>query len=249
MSQAARSWSSWTSSLALAALVLAGCGGAGPPRIEGPFGGGARQVWVTRAHGDPKAVVAILHGLSPTPQRLDFKRWQTHLAEQGYDVLYPRYEELRGEPDARDGVVAGVRNGLAELGRPKVPLVLVGHSRGGRLAVEAAATLKPREAIAIYPGIITPAFEPPTDLGRIPSSTTIWLLVGDHDEGVGSAGAVEMFERLRSFDFPRSQIHGGVIRSNGSFTADHMSVYRTDPAAQKAVWARVDRLIRQAVGT
>jgi dienelactone hydrolase len=246
VSRAARYWWSSTSSL-LALALLAGCGGSAAGTIEGPFGGGARQVWVTHAHGKPKAVVVLLHGLSPKPQRLDFKRWQRHLADEGYDVVYPRYEAQQGEPRARDGVVAGVRDGLKRLGAPKVPLVLVGHSRGGRLAVEAAAYLKPREAIAIYPGTINPSYEPPTDFSRIPAETAIWLVVGDRDEGVGSSGAVELFERLRTFGIASAQIHPLVIRSSKRFTADHMSVYRTDAAARKAIWARVDRLIAGAL--
>jgi dienelactone hydrolase len=245
VSRAARCWWSSTSSV-LALALLAGCSGSGARTIDGPFGDGARQVWVTHARGKPRAVVALLHGLSPTPQRLDFKRWQRHLADEGYDVIYPRYEAQRGDPRARDGVVAGVREGLKRLGAPKAPLVLIGHSRGGRLAVEAAAYLEPREAIAIYPGTINPSFEPPTDFSRIPAETTIWLVVGDRDEGVGSAGAVELFERLRTFGIPSVQIHPLVIRSTKRFTADHMSVYRTDAAAQKAVWGRVDRLIATA---
>jgi dienelactone hydrolase len=247
VSRAARRWWSWTSSAVLV-LLTAACGGgsSGPRRIEGPFGHGRAQAWVVHAEGKPKAVVALLHGLARDPG-LAFRRWQLHLAAEGYDVIYPRYELAAGDPAARDGVVAGVRNGLARLGRPHAPLVLVGHSRGGRLAVEAAAYLKPREAIAIYPGLVNPQVEPPTDFTKVPSSTTIWLLVGDRDRSVGNAGALELFERLRTFDFPSVQIHGGVIRSTPSFTADHLSVYRTDPAAQKAIWARVDRLIASAV--
>lgn len=249
MSPAARSWWSWTSSAALVALLAAGCGGgsSSAPEIEGPFGAGAKQVWVTHSRGEPKAVVVMLHGLSPAPQRLDFKRWQRHLAGEGYDVIYARYEAQRGEPDARDGVVAGVRNGLAQLGKPKAPLVLVGHSRGGRLAVEAAAILKPRGAIAIYPGTINPSYEPPTNLAQIPASTSIWLLVGDRDEGVGAVGAVELLDRLHSFGITNGQIHGEMVRSTKAFVADHMSVYRTDPPAQKAIWARVDRLISRSI--
>jgi dienelactone hydrolase len=248
VSPAARSWWSWTSSAVVLVAVLAGCGGgSNAAEIEGPFGAGAKQVWVTHARGEPKAVVVLLHGLSPAPQRLDFKRWQRHLADEGYDVVYARYEARRGEPRARDGVVAGTRNGLARLGRPKVPLVLVGHSRGGRLAVEAAAYLKPRGAIAVYPGTINPSYEPPTDFAKIPPTTSIWLLVGDRDTGVGAAGAVELLDRLHSFGITNGQIHGELVRSTKSFVADHMSVYRTDPPAQNAIWARVDRLIRQSI--
>ena len=251
MSRGARCWSSWTSSavplLAVAALAT-GCGGDGrAPEIEGPFGGGRAEAWVVRADGDPRAVVAVLHGLAPDPG-LAFRPWLVHLADEGYDVIFPRYEEVRGEPRARDGVVDGVRNGLRRLGRPRVPLVLVGHSRGGRLAVEAAALLRARAAIAIFPGRLNPSFESQTDFRQLPRSTAIWLLTGEDDRDVGAAGAVELFTRLRAMNVPRAQIHGGVIRSTPHFRADHLSVYRTGPGARRAIWARVDRLIRQAVG-
>jgi hypothetical protein len=41
-------------------------------------------------------------------------------------------------------------------------------------------------------------------------------------------------------------VHVGVIRSAPGFAATHESVYRTDAAAQRAIWARVDRLIAGA---
>ena len=249
MSRAARCWSSWTTSALALAVLAAGCGGGSgdAPTVEGPFGSGRAQAWVVPAQGRPKAVVAVLHGLAPDPA-LAFQPWLVHLAERGYDVIFPRYEAVRGEPRARDGVVDGVRNGLRHLGRPRVPLVLVGHSRGGRLAVEAAPFLRAREAIAIFPGRINPSYEPQTDFGRLPRSTTIWLLAGQDDRNVGASGAVELFERLRTMGVPRAQIHGGVIRSTPGFEADHLSVYRTGPGARRAIWGRVDRLIRQAVG-
>jgi hypothetical protein len=249
VSRAARRWSSWTSSLAVLAVLAAGCGGgdqAAAPTIEGPFGGGRAEAWVVRADGRPKAVVAVLHGLARDPG-LAFQPWLQHLAAEGYDVIFPRYEEVTGAPWARDGVVDGVRNGLARLGKPDAPLVLVGHSRGGRLAVEAAPFLHAREAIAIFPGRINPDWEPQTDFHKLPRSTSIWLLVGQDDRDVGAAGAVELYRRLRYYGVPNSQIHGWVIRSTKTFKADHLSVYRTGPGAQKAIWGRVDGLVAKAV--
>ena len=49
---------------------------------------------------------------------------------------------------------------------------------------------------------------------------------------------------------PGAAVAGGAVAgcaSTKAFVADHMSVYRTDPAAQKAIWARVDRLIRRSI--
>jgi pimeloyl-ACP methyl ester carboxylesterase len=224
-----------------AVLALAGCGAPWQAKIEGPFGAGADQYWIVRAHGRPKAIVALLHGLAPNSGE-QLEPWQVHLAAQGDDVIFPRYEQPPPAADARDHAVNGIRAGLAKLGHPDAPLVLLGHSRGGRLAVEAAAFLKPRLVIAVYPGTININFEPATNFRTIPRSN-IYLLVGDRDEGVGTTGALELDQRLLAFGFPADHIHGGVIRSTPKFTADHLSVYDLGVPAQKAIWARIDRLI------
>ena len=243
MSRAARCWSSWTSS-ALAVLLLAACGGGWQANFQ-EHGLGKDQYWTLRANGKPKAVVVLLHGLGQNSGE-QLEPWQVHLAKRGYDVIYPRYEDPPPAADARDNIVGAVRRGLGDLGRPKVPLVLLGHSRGGRLAVEAAAFLKPKLVLAFYPGQINPSFEPPTNFKLLPQTTSVWLFVGDKDTSVGNHGAIELAERLLSFGFPTKHIHAVVIHSKG-FTADHMSVYDLSPAAQRGIWDRADRLIEQAI--
>jgi pimeloyl-ACP methyl ester carboxylesterase len=199
------------------------------------------------AKGTPRAVVVLLHGLGQDSGE-QLEPWQAHLAARGYDVIYPRYEDPPPAPDARNTIVGAVGRALGDLGRPKVPLVLLGHSRGGRLAVEAAAFLKPKLVLAFYPGQINPKFEPPTNFKLIPATTNVWLFVGDKDTSVGNEGAIELDERLLTLGFPARRIHGAVIRSRG-FTADHMSVYDLSPAAKRAIWDRTDKLIEQAVAT
>jgi pimeloyl-ACP methyl ester carboxylesterase len=243
VSRAARFWSSWPSS-ALAVLALAGCGSHWQPHFVA-HGYGKDQYWTLAARGKPKAVVVLLHGLGQNSGE-QLEPWQAHLAHEGYDVIYPRYEQPPPDPQARNNIVGAVGRALGDLGRPAVPLVLLGHSRGGRLAVEAAAFLRPRLVIAFYPGQINPKFEPPTNFRLIPKTTQIWLFVGDRDTSVGNAGAVELDRRLLSFDVPAAQIHGAVIRSRG-FVADHMSVYDLSPAAKRAIWARTDALIAAAL--
>jgi acetyl esterase/lipase len=235
---------SWTSSVVLlAALLLAGCGASGwHARIEGPYLQGKLQYWLVRPKSQPKAVVVLLHGLSRyTGEQL--KQWQYHLAEQGDAVIFPRYEDPPPDPTARVNIVVSVDQALDRLGNPKAPLVLVGHSRGGRLAVESAAYLEPEEAIAIFPGIINPTFELPTNLGLIPPTTQIYLLSGDRDVDLGTLGVRQLQQRLAADGFPAASVHTGVIRSIPGYTASHDSVYQTSPAAQRALWSRVDRLI------
>jgi pimeloyl-ACP methyl ester carboxylesterase len=239
----ARCWSSWTISAAVLFAVV-GCGSTWHATFE-PHGIGKDQYWIVQAKGKPRAVVVFLHGLGQDSGE-QLEPWQAHLAGQGYDVIYPRYEEPPPAPDARNNIVGAVGRALGDLGRPGVPLVLLGHSRGGRLAVEAAAFLKPRLVLAFYPGQINPVFEPPTNLKLIPRTTDIWLFVGDKDKSVGDQGALELDQRLLTLGFPAKRIHGAVIRSRG-FNADHMSVYDLSPAAKRAIWDRSDRLIEQAL--
>ena len=244
-SRATRSWSSWTTSAAVL-LALAGCGG--HRHWQATFeqsGFGKDQYWTVQANGKPKAVVVLLHGLGPNSGE-QLEPWQAHLAGEGYDVVYPRYEEPPPDPFARNNIVGAVGRALGTLGRPNVPLVLIGHSRGGRLAVEAAAFLRARLAIAFYPGQINPLFEPATNFALIPKTTSIWLFVGDRDTSVGSTGADELQERLRHFHVPGSQVHRATIGSNG-FVADHLSVYDLSAAAKRGIWARADRLIANAI--
>ena len=244
MSRAARCWSYSATSVLVLALV--GCGGKWQATFE-PHGLGKDQYWTVHAKGKPKAVVVLLHGLGQDSGE-QLQPWQVHLAERGYDVIYPRYEAPPPDLAARNNIVGAVGRALGDLGRPKVPLVLLGHSRGGRLAVEAAAFLKPKLVLAFYPGQINPKFEPPTNFKLIPPTTNIWLFVGDKDTSVGNTGAIEMDQRLLTFGFPAKRIHGAVIRSRG-FTANHMSVYDLSPAAKRAIWDRTDRLIEQATST
>ena len=239
MWQAVRRWSTWTSSAA-AVLALAACGGTWQPQFVSS-GIGQDQYWVVHPKGKTKAVVVFLHGLGQDSGE-QLEPWQAHLASEGYAVIYPRYEDPPPNMQARNTIVGAVGRALGDLGRPHVPLILLGHSRGGRLAVEAAAFLKPKLVLAFYPGQINPQFEPPTNFKLIPRSTDIWLFVGDRDTSVGNSGALELDQRLLAFGFPAQRIHGAVIRSRG-FTADHMSVYDLSPPAKKAIWDRADRLI------
>ena len=238
--------------IAALALVLAGCGGSSTPRPEGPFGTGDDQVWYVRPHGKPRAVVVLLHGLSRRTT-LDFRPWLVHLAEQGDAAVFPLYEAEPPAGDARDNALAGLQIALRRLGNPHVPIVLVGHSRGGRLAAELAAVmpdwhLKAAAVVAIFPGVINPAFEPPSDFTKLDPSMRIWILVGEDDHGVGNSGALELFERLRAFGFPNQNIIPDKVRSRPGFLATHMSVYDTSDTAHRIFWGRVDRIVDGVTG-
>ena len=135
----------------LAALLLAGCGGGGgsssgsTAELAPPVGTGADRAWVLRPDGTPKSVVVFVHGLGGPGEILPTNHlpWLRHLVAQGNAVIYPAYEVQPGGTKAVAHILAGVRNGMHELGDPKVPLAGIGYSRGGRLVVEWAALQRP----------------------------------------------------------------------------------------------------------
>ena len=124
-----------------------------------------------RPDGTPKSVVVFVHGLGGPQEILPTNHlpWLRHLVDQGSAVIYPAYETQPGGTRAVAHILAGVRNGLHELGDPKVPLAGIGYSRGGRLVVEWAALQRPapHAVLSVFPSQINPMMEPPIDLRRL----------------------------------------------------------------------------------
>jgi pimeloyl-ACP methyl ester carboxylesterase len=238
--------------LALAAVWCAGCGGgasSGTKGEEGPIGQGADQYWLFLPKGEPKAVVVFLHGLDESELRPDnHLPWLRHLAAQGDAVVYPRYELKPGTFGAVRHTVAATSAALRRLGDPRAPLIMIGYSRGGRLAVETAAVLPavvrvPSAVISVFPSRLNPLEEEQIDLATISPSTHIALLAGDRDTDVGSDGARELLRRLQAGGFPPSSVEATVIRSSRGFVADHFAPLRASKAVQTKLWAPADRLV------
>jgi pimeloyl-ACP methyl ester carboxylesterase len=240
---------------AAAVLALVACGGKAKPRpiMQQSFGTGARQVWVFHTSDAPKSVVIFLHGLGGPGEREELPDnhlpWLRHLVREGSAVVYPRYERGPTE-DPMLALLAGVERGLHELGDPKAPTVVIGFSRGGRLAVDyaaAAATegFPPRGVLSVFPGLLGPT-EPVEDLENLHPKTRIVFMVGDRDVDVGGTGAQMLLSRLQQADFPPERIDVIAVKSKAGFEAEHLAPLETTPEAKDAFWKPADRLIEEA---
>lgn len=219
-------------------------------RLE--VGRGARGAVVVRpAYGEgARPGVLLFHGWrEPVPE---YEPWARHLARQGNVVILPRYQDsTTSRPDrVLDNALAGIRAALAQAPVASGSLVAAGHSAGGALAADYAATMSrggdlPAAAagvFAVYPGRALLGFSggiPPVDAGEVSAHTRVLVLVSRSDRVVGEAPGQEL---LSSFSgVPPSQ--RGLVRVTDPKVGDHYAPKRTGRDARRAFWRRLDGLI------
>jgi predicted esterase len=218
-------------------------------REEGPFGLADNQYWLFRPRGEPKSMVVFLHGLGPHLESLAGHRaWMRHLAERGSVVVYPRYELVPGNYGALKHLVIAMRAANNQLDFPHIPVIAIGYSRGGRLAVEYAAVSpmvapQPVAVLSVFPGLLNPAAEEKVDLASLDPRTQIVLLAGDKDRSVGAEGAKAILSRLERAGFPAENVATVLVPSTKTWNADHDAVFDDNADAKREFWARADRLI------
>lgn len=244
-----------TTGLALAAvLLLSACGSASFPKhpVEtGPYTSGANGVWVFRPAGKPKAVVVFFHGQGgPTEaQPVSHIAWINDLLDHGAIVIYPRWE-LSFVRAAMPHVIAGMKKAVSKVDVKGLPVLSLGYSRGGGLAVEYAAEA-PKHAVPVPDAVFSVFPSPfgdwshPINLKPIRHDTTIQFLVGQADTVVGTSGLRLLLLRLERAEFPPGKVHVHVVKSHGTFVADHAAPMGVSPEAQKAFWVPADKLLEQ----
>ncbi len=231
-----------------AAVLTVSLALAAPPAMQGPYGQGADIYWLWRVP-HPRAVVVFEHGLDPSELYPgNHQPWLDHLAREGSDVIYPRYEDAPGRGPALIHSLTAIHAALVRLGKPHVPLVVVGYSRGGRLAVELSAAAwrigaRPAAIMSIFPSTLNRQAEEIVNLTNLPKTARIVLLAGQEDS---PAGVLELLKRLRKDHFPAAHVQAVVVHSKGSFHADHFSALQTTPEAKRQFWDRLDRLVALA---
>jgi pimeloyl-ACP methyl ester carboxylesterase len=232
-------------------LLLAGCGGDdGPPRlVTETVGAGPQTATIVRPDVDGRVpVLLFLHGWGATRPRF-YQPWLDHLAREGNAVIYPRYQDSVVDQPAEvlGNALAGVRLALKRIDAEPGSLVVAGHSAGGALAADYAAIARtaklpvPVAVFSAYPGRTLRRVRvgiPEIDPSRIPSSTEVVALAGTNDRVVGQRVARRIARttggRLVVIDDPRA--------------SDHLGPQRSDEAARRQFWSRLDALIRRVRG-
>ena len=245
--------------VAIVALVgLVGCGGGGPSypaqaTVEGPIVEGsdpAKGVWLFQPAGKPKRLVIFFHGQGGPEEAtpVNHRAWIDHMVDEGTVVIYPRYEQ-----DYAAGVlgpaIAGIRTANERLGRPDLPVLAIGFSRGGALAVEYAAASAGENVPVpdVVESINTVSFGEqthPADLRPLSHETVMSVIVSDQD-GLGATGAKGLLHRLRDSGFPGEQVQLHFVHSHGSFVADHLAPLQNSPVAHRAYWGPTDALLKK----
>lgn len=220
---------------------------AGTERID--IGRGARGAAVfRRGSAVDGPVVVFLHGWAAGGPRA-YGAWIGHLARSGATVIYPTYQVAPFVD-----TVSPLRNALAAIAavveelpslRGRGRLVVAGHSAGGALAADYAASApaaglpSPAAVLSVYPGRSLPGIPPPiptVSARNIPTGTRLLALAGDDDRVVGTSVAREIVRTAT-----RAQATLRIVRDDA--VDDHGAPQRSDAAARRTFWKSLDRLI------
>lgn len=229
--------------------------GGSPEQPRGPYGHGASAVWLMTPSGPVRSIVVFGHGWKIAPPSPSypwvgqFRPWLHHLLARGSAIIFPRYQ-LGSRDDSGgariDAYRAGLRVGFARLGRPRLPVVAVGYSYGGSLALYYAANARkwdlpvPAAVDAVFPAGTISA----TPLPRLPDKVHVLIQVGDRDTQAGSLAGQALWTQLAGHPAGRKEYQ--TVVSTADLSAVHAAPKEHTQAAQRAFWAPLDRLIGEA---
>jgi acetyl esterase/lipase len=219
---------------------------AGGARIE--VGSGARGATIFRPR-EPRRdapVVVFLHGWLAVDPEL-YRPWIAHLVRGGATVIYPAYQEapFLDTVSPLPNTLVAMRLALERVHVAPGRLVVAGHSAGGALAADYAASARsaglpvPAAVFSVYPGRslrgIAPRI-PAVSARDIAAGTRVLALAGADDRVVGSRAARAI---VRTATRARATLR--IVRD--ARVDDHGAPQRSDPAARRTFWAPLDRLI------
>ena len=190
------------------------------------------------------AVVVFLHGWAGVDSAL-YGRWIDHLVRRGTTVIYPIYQEAPYTDTATPlpDMLVALRLAFEEVDASR--LVVAGHSAGGALAADYAASadaagLPPPDAVfSVYPGRAigdVRAQLKAVDGGNIPAGTRMVVLGGADDTLVGTRWARQIARDAR-----RADVTLRIVRDEA--VDDHTAPTRDSREARRTFWQPLDRLV------
>ena len=216
-------------------------------------GSGVRSAEIVRPRGggDLPGVV-FLHGWGLVA-RSDYRPWIRHLAREGNQVIVPRYQrDEHSDPGrALADALAGIRAAFRRAPGARTSLVAAGHSAGGALAADYAASARARKlprpvaVFSVYPGrkiLGYPNGIPEIDPARIAPGTWLTAMAGANDVVVAQAPAQTLIRDATGVS-PRRKRYV-LVRTPS--VADHYGPTRATRTTRRVFWARLDRLIARA---
>ncbi len=224
-----------------------------PPSAREQFivGRGVRAALVVRspAPAPTAPVVVFLHGWGGVDPA-NYRGWLRHLVAGGATVVYPVYQQppfIDVQTPLRN-VRAAVRAALGRIGRHG-PVVVAGHSAGGALAADLAASARaadlpvPAAVYSVYPGRSLGDFPvrlSGPSLRRIPRRTRIVAFGSPADQVVGTATARETIAGATRVPASRRTLR--IVRDPA--VGDHLAPQRDGARERRAFWRPLDRLLR-----
>ena len=216
-------------------------------------GSGVRSAEIVRPRGGADLPgVVFLHGWGLVA-RSDYRPWIRHLAREGNQVIVPRYQrDEHSDPGrALADALAGIRISLRQVPGARTSLVVAGHSAGGALAADYAASARERKlprpvaVFSVYPGrkiLGYPNGIPEVDPARIAAGTWLTAMAGAKDAVVAQAPAQALIGDATGVSSRRKRYV--LVRTPS--VDDHYGPTRATRAARRVFWARLDRLIARA---
>jgi len=220
-----------------------------PGTLRTDVGRGARGAAIfraARADAAPGSVVVFLHGwIAADPA--SYGPWIGHLVRGGSTVIFPIYQQAPylDTVTPLPNTLVAVRLAFEQVDVAPGRLVVAGHSAGGALAADYAASARsaglpePATVFSVYPGRSLRGFSlriPAVSARAIPAGTRVLALAGAHDRVVGTRVARTI---VRTATRARATLR--IVRDPAA--GDHRAPQRAGAASRRAFWAPLDRLI------
>ncbi len=191
-------------------------------------------------------VVVFLHGWIAVDPEL-YGPWIAHLVRGGATVIYPTYQEapFLDTVSPLPNALVALRLAFEQVAVAPGRLVVAGHSAGGALAADYAASAgaaglpAPAAVFSVYPGRGLrgiPLRIPAVNARRIAAGTRVLALAGADDRVVGSRVARTIVRTAR-----RARATLRIVRDPR--VDDHVAPQRSDATARRTFWAPLDRLL------